>query len=103
MIFDRKGVNTGGTHIYYISFYLKSHRFHTKQTLIYPRIREEKRIETIIRTNRVNMAKGHKYEAKLQKDQTSCIQNALHQIVTFTGLRECNFSLFSSSYCCIIL
>src|SRR5690349_18643888 len=41
-IFDGRGANAAGSTLYYISSYRESHRFHTKQVLIYSRIREKK-------------------------------------------------------------
>jgi hypothetical protein len=40
-ISDRRSINPDRTHLYYVSFYLESHRFHTKYTLIYLSIVEK--------------------------------------------------------------
>jgi hypothetical protein len=41
-IFDRRSVNPDRIRLYYICFYLQSHRFHTKHVLIYLCIGEKK-------------------------------------------------------------
>src|ERR1700728_1689121 len=68
-IFDRRSVSPDRIHLYYISFYLQSHRFHTKHLLIYSCIREKKGI-------------GKDDKDKVRNDQISCIQNAFNQSVT---------------------
>jgi len=41
-IFDRRSIVPDTIHLYYTSFYLQSHRFHTKHVLIYLCIGEKK-------------------------------------------------------------
>src|SRR4051812_2173338 len=52
-ISNRNNDGVGGIHLYYISFYLESHRFRTKHALIYsPSEREERMIRTTYRMTR---------------------------------------------------
>src|ERR1700728_1261930 len=49
-IFDRRSFSPDTIHLYYISFYLQSHRFHTKHVLIYSCIEEKKGKDNTIGT-----------------------------------------------------
>ncbi len=68
-IFDRRRVSADGTTLYYICFYLQSHRFHTKHVLIYSCTKEKKG-----KDNKVGTKCNTIY--KVRKDQTSRTQHA---------------------------
>jgi hypothetical protein len=62
-IFDRRSVKRDRTHLYYVSFYLQSHRFHTKHVLIYTHIGGKK----------------GKNNDKVRKDETSRIEHVFNR------------------------
>ncbi len=59
-IFDRRNISIDGIHLHYISFYLESHRFHTKHLLIYSSIMETKLITKNNNDSKDNVHKDKK-------------------------------------------
>jgi len=74
-IFDRRSIGPDTIHLYYTSFYLQSHRFHTKHVLIYSCIEEEKG-----KDNKIGIKVQHtaRSKDKVRKGQSSRIQHALN-------------------------
>jgi hypothetical protein len=72
-IFDRRSVNPDRIRLYYICFYLQSHRFHTKHVLIYLCIGEKKGKDNKIGT-RCNMM----YKVRTKKIRTKYERIKLH-------------------------
>jgi len=68
-IFDRRSFSPDTIHLYYISFYLQSHRFHTKHVLIYSCIEEKKGKDNKVGAKCNVMYKVRtKYKDKVRKD-----------------------------------